>query len=74
MRCIPGREARSFAPPELPSNPLSADGGLRVDSREERMKGGASGAAMVVGEPEACSLMQVVCGSEFGRTPSSRPA
>jgi hypothetical protein len=38
----------------------TADGGLRVDSREQLMLGGDSGAAIVVGDPDASLLIQVV--------------
>ncbi|MCY2960805.1 MAG: PSD1 and planctomycete cytochrome C domain-containing protein [Planctomycetota bacterium] len=38
----------------------TADGDLRVDSREALLKGGESGPAIVVGDPEASLLIQAV--------------
>src|ERR1700747_2850764 len=38
----------------------SALGGLRVDSREALLKGGASGPALVPGDPDKSSLIQAV--------------
>jgi len=38
----------------------TADGGLRLDTREQLMQGGDSGAAIIVGDPEASLLIQVV--------------
>jgi hypothetical protein len=38
----------------------SAMGGLRVDSREALLQGGKSGAAVVVGQPEASLLVKVI--------------
>ncbi len=38
----------------------TADGGLRLDKRDELMKGGESGRAIVVGDPDASLLIQAV--------------
>ncbi len=38
----------------------TADGGLRLDTREGLMKGGDSGPAIVIGDPDASLLIQVV--------------
>jgi hypothetical protein len=50
----------------------TADGNLRVDSREALLKGGDSGPAIVVGDPEASLLIQAVRQTHKLKMPKKR--